>query len=132
MFSKTFNLPGEFLFDDLLKEWSNGVSGLEGIPLLTSPPTDPLGPALSDPPPPLVGCSPFSGLSGRVFLTRIWDDSLSRVISPVLWSMMSTQSFLLASLVWPLEEKIYWGHDSLCRKYSDERSSSICAARNEM
>lgn len=53
----------------------------------------------------LLGSSDLSGFSGRVFLTLIWADIRSRVISPVSGSMMSTQSLRLDSFKWPLWEK---------------------------
>ena len=44
----------------------------------------------------------FSALSGLVFFSKMFPDSFSIVISPVVLSMIRMRSFSLDSLTWPL------------------------------
>ena len=58
-----------------------------------------------------IGVSSFeSGFSDLVFLTIIWLDNFSNVISPVTWSIINKQSFAFASFWCPLEYTNPWNN----------------------
>ena len=47
-------------------------------------------------------CADFSGRSCRVFLSNMWPDNFSNVISPVVLSIINTHSFWVEFLICPL------------------------------